>query len=86
MGKEVSKQIKVDISEEQTIVELSKSIQAFDSEIFLKKNVSGSVIEINLKSFLGLINLRLTNGDLLTVRAVGDDCEEALQEVVDYLT
>ncbi len=86
MEKEVSKQIKVDISEDQTIVDLSQSIQALNSEIFLKKNVNGNVIEINLKSFLGLINLRLTNGDSLTVRAVGDDCEEALEEVVNYLT
>lgn len=84
--KELTEKVVVNISETQTIIELSKMTQKFNSEIFLKKVVSGSVIDINLKSFLGLITLQLRNGDHLTVRVVGDDSEEALREVIDFLS
>lgn len=83
---ESSKQITVNIDETQTIIELSNKLQRYNSEIYLKKNMGGSVIEVNLKSLLGLINLQLTNGDNLTIRCVGDDHEDALQEVEDWLT
>ncbi|WP_139193747.1 HPr family phosphocarrier protein [Anaerobacillus alkalidiazotrophicus] len=86
VAKECSKEIVVNITEEQTITGLSNSIQPLESEIFLKKMVRGMIIEVNLKSFLGLITLQLKNGDKLQVRAVGDDCEVAIQEVVNYLT
>ncbi|NYF23789.1 HPr family phosphocarrier protein [Sporosarcina sp. JAI121] len=85
MERSVSKTIVVNISENVTIVEVSKATQKFQSEIYLKKNVDGSIHEINLKSFLGLITLQLRNGDNLVVSAVGKDCEKALKEVVDYL-
>lgn len=85
MEKNVSKSIVVNISENATIVELSKAIQKFKSEVFLKKNVNGAIHEINLKSFLGLITLQLRNGDTLIVNAIGEDCEEALAEVASYL-
>ncbi|WP_102347430.1 HPr family phosphocarrier protein [Bacillus sp. Marseille-P3661] len=84
--KEVKKEIIVNIDESQTITELSQVINPFKSEIYLKKNVNGSIYDINLKSFLGLINLRLSNGDKILVRAVGEDCEAAAAKVIDYLT
>ncbi len=86
MEKECTKEIIVNITEDQTITDLSKSIQPLNSEIFLKKMVRGMIVEVNLKSFLGLITLQLKNGDKLSVRAVGDDCEVAIDEVVNYLT
>ncbi|MEW9053273.1 MAG: HPr family phosphocarrier protein [Neobacillus sp.] len=86
MEKTASKTITVNISEKITIVEVSKATQKYESEIYLKKNVNGTIHEINLKSFLGLITLQLKNGDVVAVSAVGDDCEEALKEVVDYLS
>ncbi len=86
MAKECLKEIIVNISEEQTITDLSKSIQPLQSEIFLKKMVRGMIVEVNLKSFLGLITLQLRNGDKLFIRAVGEDCEEAVQAIEDYLT
>jgi len=82
----IEKEVTVNISEEQTIIELSRMIQPYDSEIYLQKLVDGSSMEINLKSFLGLITLRLTNGDQLTVRVIGEDCEQAMNKVVDFLT
>lgn len=81
-----SKEIVVNISENVTIIEVSKATQKFKSEIYLKKNVNGTLHDINLKSFLGLITLQLKNGDHLTVSATGEDCEEALNEVVSYLS
>lgn len=86
MEKSVSKTIEINIPEDVTIVEVSNATQKFQSEIYLKKIVNGATHEINLKSFLGLITLQLRNGDELTVRAVGDDCEQALEEVVNYLS
>lgn len=83
---EKSEYITVNISETQTIVELSQLTQKFESEIFLKREVRGSVIEVNVKSFLGLITLNLHNGSRLQVRTVGEDCEEALEAVVNYLS
>lgn len=84
--KECNKNIIVNIEENQTIIELSKKLQPYKSDIFLKKVFRGSVLEINVKSFLGLITLHLENGDSLTVRAVGDDCEEALEEVAKFFS
>ncbi|MFC0471131.1 HPr family phosphocarrier protein [Halalkalibacter kiskunsagensis] len=86
MSNEFAREITVDISEEQTITGLSQLIQPYQSEIYLKKLVRGTVVEVNLKSFLGLITLQLRNGDRLTVRAIGEDGERALQEVVEFLT
>ncbi|WP_332691665.1 HPr family phosphocarrier protein [Halalkalibacter lacteus] len=86
MSNEHAQEVTVNISEEQTIIGLSQLIQPFQSEIFLKKLVRGTVVEVNLKSFLGLITLQLRNGDRLTVRAIGEDSEVALREVVAFLT
>ncbi|RBW68460.1 HPr family phosphocarrier protein [Bacillus taeanensis] len=84
--KEVKEEIVVHISETQTIIELSQLLQPCQAEVYLKKVVQGSVIEVNLKSFLGLITLKLQNGDKLTVRALGEDCEKALMKVTAFLT
>ncbi|NEU29537.1 HPr family phosphocarrier protein [bacterium LRH843] len=86
MEKTAAKEITIDITEDQTIVELSKEIQQFSSEIYLKKMVKGNEIEVNIKSFLGLITLQIHNGDSVAVRAVGSDCEEALAAVTNYLS
>ncbi|MFC0558822.1 HPr family phosphocarrier protein [Halalkalibacter alkalisediminis] len=86
MSETASKQISIHISEEQTITELSKLVQHFKAEIYLKKIVNGNVIEVNLKSFLGLITLQLKNNDRITVRTIGSDYNEALSKVVEFLT
>ncbi|MGP4059080.1 HPr family phosphocarrier protein [Halobacillus litoralis] len=85
MSEKVSKIVAVHMKETQTIMELSQIIQSYDSEILLKKNVQGSVIEANLKSILGLINLRLQEGDEVEVTCVGTDAEQALAEVENFL-
>lgn len=86
MEKSCSKNIVVHISEDVTIIEVSKATQKFQSEIYLKKIVNGVLHEINLKSLLGLITLQLKNGDHLTIRAVGEDCEQATEQVAKFLS
>ena len=86
MENKVEKKIPVYMTESQTIIELSQIIQQYDAEIILKKNVNGSIIEANLKSFLGLINLRLHDGDEIVVECVGEDATEALSEVELFLS
>ncbi|MBF0707831.1 HPr family phosphocarrier protein [Alkalihalobacillus hwajinpoensis] len=86
MENKVEKKIPVYMTESQTIIELSQIIQQYDAEIILKKNVNGSIIEANLKSFLGLINLRLHDGDEIVVECVGKDATEALSEVELFLS
>lgn len=86
MEKTVSKDITVNISDKTTIVEVSKAIQKYQSEIYLKKTVNGNPYEINLKSFLGLITLQLRNGDKLNIRTIGEDAEEAMADAVSYLS
>lgn len=86
MEKSKSQKIIVNISESVTISEVSKATQKYHSDIFLEKTVNGIPHEINLKSFLGLITLQLKNGDSINIKAIGEDCEEALAEVVDYLS
>jgi phosphocarrier protein HPr len=86
MSNELVKNMKVYLTENKTIVDLSQLIQKYDSEIYLKKIVNGSVIEVNLKSFLGLINLQLLNGDEIEARAEGEDSQEALLEVERFFS
>lgn len=86
MEKSMTKDIVVNIPDNVTIVEVSKATQKYNAEIFLHKVVNGTPHEINLKSFLGLITLQLRNGDRLTVRTVGEDSEQAMEDVVGYLT
>ncbi|RWZ59043.1 HPr family phosphocarrier protein [Halobacillus fulvus] len=82
----VNKKVTVHLDEKQTITELSQIVQRYDSEIILKKDVQGSWYEVNLKSFLGLINLRLQNGDTLLVECVGQDAEAAFKEIEDFFS
>ncbi|KHF38740.1 HPr family phosphocarrier protein [Halalkalibacter okhensis] len=86
MATEHTQEVVVNISEEQTITGLSELIQPYQSEIYLKKLVRGTVHEVNLKSFLGLITLQMRNGDKITVRAIGEDSEAAINKVVEFLT
>lgn len=84
--KESKKNIVVNIKESQTIMELSEKLQPFTSDVYLKKIYLGNVLEVNVKSFLGLITLHLENNDSISVRAVGEDCEEVLEVVVNFFT
>ncbi len=86
MPESIRENVPVHISDELTIIDLSALTQKYKSEIHLKKVVRGSVIEVSLKSFLGLITLQLQNGDEITIRAVGEDSEEAVAEVERFFS
>ncbi|WP_090927655.1 HPr family phosphocarrier protein [Salibacterium qingdaonense] len=83
---EHKRNITINIAESQTIVELSTLLQKYQSEVYLINQTEGNVQEVNVKSLLGLVTLHLQNGDTVTVRAVGEDAEEAAQEVIDFFT
>jgi phosphocarrier protein HPr len=81
-----TQEVNVNISEDQTIVDLSQILQPYQAEIYLEKVVDGTMREVNLKSFLGLITLQLKNGDRVKVKAIGKDHEQALHEVVSFFS
>lgn len=76
----------IHISEKQTITELSQFILRYDAEIYLSKLVGGSPVEVNLKSFLGLILLQLKDGDKVLVRAVGSESPEAVKKIQEFFS
>lgn len=59
-----------------TLVKLSSK---FDSEIFLIRDG----FMINGKSIIGVMTLAAENGCILTLRAEGNDAEEAVNEISD---
>ncbi|MDV2582199.1 HPr family phosphocarrier protein [Alkalibacillus haloalkaliphilus] len=85
MSGQLSKTVSIQLNDTQTIMELSQLIQKYDAEIFLQKNVQGSIREANLKSILGLINLQLQGDDQVKIICDGPDAESALQAIEDFL-
>ncbi|RSL32097.1 HPr family phosphocarrier protein [Salibacterium salarium] len=83
---EYKQDIVIHIEEKQTIIELSQMLQPFKSEVYIINRSEGHVVEANVKSLLGLINMHIQNGDQVTVRAEGSDAEEAAKKVVNFLT
>lgn len=86
MEKVSCQKVCLNMQEEQTIMELCHQLQPFQSEIYLKKVVRGSTLEVNVKSFLGLVSLLLSNGDIVEIKAIGNDHVEALQATKGYFT
>ena len=54
----------------------------FDSSIFVEADHH----RMNAKSIMGMMALGLDNGEVVTITADGADEEDALKEVVGYLT
>ncbi|HHX19120.1 MAG TPA: HPr family phosphocarrier protein [Clostridiaceae bacterium] len=54
----------------------------FDSSIFIEKDGRRA----NAKSLLGVLSLGIEQGDYLTITAEGDDSEEALKKLTQYVT
>ncbi|WP_054710223.1 HPr family phosphocarrier protein [Bacillus sp. JCM 19041] len=79
-------ELEVMLTEKQTVVELSHCLQSYKAEIYLRKVVNGVVHVVNLKSILGLINVRLKNGDQVTVFAEGPEAADAVQAVAAFFS
>lgn len=54
----------------------------FSSDLFLEKDGK----KINAKSIMGLMSLAITKGETVTIIADGPDEEEALDELVSFVT
>ncbi|SES06484.1 HPr family phosphocarrier protein [Salipaludibacillus aurantiacus] len=83
---EHKKDIVINLSEKQTIIELSQLLTPFKAEVYIINRSGGNVVEANVKSLLGLVSLQIKNGDVVTVRAKGSDAEEALDKVIQYFS
>jgi phosphotransferase system HPr (HPr) family protein len=60
---------------------LVKAAMEFPCEIFLKKKD----VEANAKSIMGVLSLAITSGSTLTVRAEGEQEEEAVEKLVSLI-
>lgn len=79
--------------EKQATVKLKTGLQArpaalfvqtanrFSSDIFLKKDDK----EVNAKSIMGLMSLALSTGSVVTIRATGNDEEEAIEALIAFI-
>ncbi|MEW9671718.1 HPr family phosphocarrier protein [Ammoniphilus sp. 3BR4] len=76
----------VNLSEDHTIIELSQILAQFESVVIIKKNEGAFYKEANLRSVLGLISLRLQNGDNITIEGTGKDEEAAVEAVARFIS
>ncbi|PRO66300.1 HPr family phosphocarrier protein [Alkalicoccus urumqiensis] len=82
--KRAAQEVTVNIREDQTITELSASLQPYRADVYIEKMSRGSHMKVNVKSFLGLVTIHLENGDTITVSAEGEDADQALEEAVRF--
>ncbi len=54
----------------------------FDSSVYIEKDGRRA----NAKSLLGVLSLGIEQGDYLTITAEGDDEDEALKKLTQYVT
>lgn len=81
---EVRKAI-VNLSEDKTIVELSQILSSYQATVIVKKNEGAFYKEANLRSVLGLVSLRLKNGDHITIEATGEEAKQAVEAVSQFI-
>lgn len=59
-----------------------KTAKQFDSEIKVVKDGR----EVNAKSSMGIMSLGAKKDDEITIKADGDDAEEAVEALVEYIS
>ncbi|MDM5228496.1 HPr family phosphocarrier protein [Cytobacillus sp. NJ13] len=81
------------MAEKQVKVKLKTGLQArpaalfvqeanrFSSDIFLEKDGK----KVNAKSIMGLMSLAVSSGSVITLRAEGNDENEALESLSNYI-
>lgn len=81
------------MAEKQVEVKLKTGLQArpaalfvqeanrFSSDIFLEKDGK----KVNAKSIMGLMSLAVSSGSVITLKAEGNDENEALEALVNYI-
>lgn len=83
---ECSTEIIINLSEKQTIIELSQALTPYKADVYLINEAGGNLYEANVKSMLGLVTLRIKNGDRVKIRATGSDAQEAMERAVQYFS
>ena len=67
--------------EPRPIAELVQVASKYESRIYLETKTK----RVNAKSIMGMMSLNLSNGDLLTVSAEGNDEKDAMDEILSFL-
>ncbi len=67
--------------EARPVAELVQIASRYDSSIYIEADSK----RVNAKSIMGMMTLDLGSGDAITVSADGQDEEEAMQGVEDFL-
>ena len=80
MEKDVTIKLAVGL-EARPIALLVQTASQYDSSIYLETDVK----KVNAKSIMGMMSLSLKTGDVVTVRAEGQDEEEAVKGIENYL-
>lgn len=80
MKKEVTIQMS-DSMEATPIARLVQLANRFTSSVYLEMDAK----KVNAKSIMGMMSMVLANGATVTIDAEGDDCEEALSELSEFL-
>lgn len=62
--------------------EFVQKANSYVSEIFLEK----ANRRVNAKSIMGLLSLAITNGDSITLLSDGDDDQEAIEVLANFLS
>lgn len=80
MEKDVTIKLAVGL-EARPIALLVQTASQYDSSIYLETDGK----KVNAKSIMGMMSLSLKTGDVVTVRAEGQDEEEAVKGIENYL-
>ena len=80
MEKDVTIKLAVGL-EARPIALLVQTASQYDSSIYLETDGK----KVNAKSIMGMMSLSLKTGDVVTVRAEGQDEEEAVKGLENYL-
>ena len=80
----INKTVTINLSadaEERPVAVLVQIASKFDSKIFLVSNNK----RINAKSIMGMMSLGFAKGNELVIEADGDDEENAVRELTNYI-
>ena len=80
----MKREVTIQLAESMEATPIAKLVQIanrFDSSVYLEINAK----KVNAKSIMGMMSMVLSNGSTVTIDAEGDDCEQALLELSNFL-
>ena len=69
------------VMEATPIANLVALANRFDSTVYLEMDTK----KVNAKSIMGMMSLALLDGSEVTIVTEGDDCEQAINEIEEFL-